>query len=834
MTEKVQDWKDWNGIKWEEGDFILAERMNLLQDNVQSLKDTIDIHNLLVENSDGTWNIAETRDVIMNVLTVAPSYDDLQFPVNEGDYCWHEGSLYCANTDIATAEAWTAAHWDIKPIGDDVIAAYERIDEIQKSAEIQTLGSLENRVDVLENNTVNKWEDFPVNTVIPEGTYCIYENKIYYAINNFAKTASGDDSNPSSSHFCIEVANTTVRPKKIQIDDSAIETRIYGLKNEKIMGIQSGYAKIIHIDKTELYNHGKIIYITTTNHSGSFFAAALLNINPLDNSYSYLDPETEEENIVNFVVGENTNVIVFDTVDRDKDTRKYRKLDITAAAQEKIRPAEITNNFYLLLYYGNNSPSYPNEPSREEILKDISIYYGIGTTQEQLDDLSARIDTTVLEDSIEEIRNQMGSSTTETDKTLWEAVEANQNNIRSNSQDIEINIGGIAAINNKIGVIEDTTTLVEKINAKASQGVVDALVGRVENLESTSSNLNDNVSALTTTVQGIQTSIDTVGGKNLENTFVGLFGENTNYSSIWELLKAKINSGDYSQIHVGDYVTLSLGNNKLDGLENFSFDFYVAGIDTYTGMADFENKNTIRHHIDFISKQLYITPRYFNKTAVNWNGKYQGTELANNWISSDLYAYMNGLKTRIINDDSSSGQTIEIDYTATSNTASPFLTILNAFEDNDDENPIITPRRGFMNSKKLGASNTSDSKRIVWCDDWGKFWLPSEYEITGQNVYSGLPEAYCYFQYPLFKNNHSFFQSNKDYDNNHKVTDHFYTSSAYVGGKTSFVSLNIHTLFPTLQEAYFNGSSDNSNRIKLSFPICFRIEAAPQSTGGET
>jgi len=827
MAEKVQDWKDWNGIKWKEGDFILAERMNLLQDNVQSLKDTIDIHNLLVENPDGTWNIAETRDVIMNVLTVAPSYDDLQFPVNEGDYCWHEGSLYRANTDIATAEVWTAAHWDIKPIGDDVIAAYERIDEIQKSAEIQTLGSLEDRIDVLENNTVNKWEDFPVNTVIPEGTYCIYENKIYYAINDFTKASSGDDSNPSSSHFCIEVANTTVRPKKIQIDDSAIETKKYGLKNENIMGIQSGYAKIIHIDKTELYNHGKIIYITTTNHSGSFFAAALLNINPLDNSYSYLDPETGEENIVNFVVGKNTNVIVFDTVDRDEITIKYRKLDITAAAQEKIRPAEITNNFYLLLYYGNNSNAYPNEPPREEILKDISIYYGVGTTQEQLDDLSARIDTTALEDSIEEIRNQMGSSTTETNKTLWKAIEDNQNNISSNSHDIETNADGITAINNKIGKIEDTTTLVAKINAKANQDVVDDVVGRVGNLESTSRSLNSNINTLTTTVQEIQTSIDTTGGKNLADTFSEQIGD---YPTIWALLKAKINEGEYSQIHVGDYATLSLGNDKLDGLENFSFDFYVAGIDTYTGMADFENKNAIRHHIDFISKQLYITPRYFNKVAINWNGK----NLGNNWISSDLYAYMNGLKTKIINNTTGYGDTIEIDYTATSNTASPFLTILNAFKDNDEKHPIITPRRGFMNSKVLGRKNTSDSKTIVWCDDWGKFWLPSEYEITGRNVYSGLPEAYCYFQYPLFKNNHSFFQSNKDYANNHKVTDHFYTSSAYWGGNTSFISLNIHTLFPTVQEAYFNGSSNNSNEIKLSFPICFRIEAAPQSTGGES
>ena len=807
MTEKVQDWKDWNGIKWEEGDFILAERMNLLQDNVQSLKDTIDIHNLLVENSDGTWNIAETRDVIMNVLTVAPSYDDLQFPVNEGDYCWHEGSLYCANTDIATAEAWTAAHWDIKPIGDDVIAAYERIDEIQKSAEIQTLGSLENRVGVLENNTVNKWESFPANTVIPEGTYCIYENKIYYAINDFTKTSSGDDSNPSSSHFCIEVANTTVRPKKIQIDDSAIETKIYGLNKGKITKIESGYAKIIHIDKTELYNHGKIIYITTTNHSGSFFAAALLNINPLDNSYSYLDPETEEENIVNFVIGD-TNIIVSDTIDRE--TQKYRKLDITesdAAAQEKIRPAEITNNFYLLLYYGNNSSARPNEPSREEILKDISIYYGAGTTQEQLDDLSARIDTTALENSIEGIRNQIGTS--ETDKTLWQAIETNQNNISSNSQDIENNADEITAINNKIGTMEDTTPLVERINAKASQDVVDGLVGRVENLESTSSDLDNNVSALTTTVQEIQTSIDTTGGKNLENTFAGQFGENTDYSTIWELLKAKINSGDYSQIHVEDYVPIRARINDYV----YTINMTVAGIDLYTGISGTLNNNTktIGHHIDFIGDKLWYHPTEANNGAQRMYSSADNTyerSNTNRWNSSILYSYLN----------------------QTNFPASHPVSVLNL--------PInlISNKYGYISKYQSSTSYFNVNTGVAWIN-FGKLWIPNETEITGFCDLGGRYES-CASQYPLFKLKRGFFsnqKSNAGVINN--VTQQFFTLTAlrdsefhaifydsqgmsYSVGERSdsgdnFVTINIKTLM---------ANSIGAN-VYLNFPICFRIEA---------
>lgn len=803
MAEKVQDWKDWNGIKWEEGDFILAERMNLLQDNVQSLKDTIDIHNLLVENSDGTWNIAETRDVIMNVLTVAPSYDDLQFPVNEGDYCWHEGSLYCANTDIATAEAWTAAHWDIKPIGDDVIAAYERIDEIQKSAEIQTLGSLENRVGVLENNTVNKWESFPANTVIPEGTYCIYENKIYYAINDFTKTSSEDDnnpddSNPSSSHFCIEVANTTVRPKKIQIDDSAIETKKYSLKNENIMNIQYGYAKIIHIDKTELYNHGKIIYITTTNHSGSFFAAALLNINPLDNSYSYLDPETGEENIVNFVVGKNTNVIVFDTVDRDKDTRKYRKLDITAAAQEKIRPAEITNNFYLLLYYGNNSPSYPNEPSREEILKDISIYYGVGTTQEQLDDLSARIDTTALEDSIEEIRNQIGA--TETDTTLWEAVEANQQLIDGHTTLINANKDNITSLNgnviyidtrvnaieNKIGNDDKQTTLIEQINEKANQSEVNEVAGQVN--------------SLIQTVQGIQTSFNTISGNNLEEVFNGQFGLGTNYANIWALLKAKINSGDYSQIRVGDYVTLKYNN--------IEYNATVAGINFYTGMRQPTLTGSvvryIKKHIDFICDRLWegyandglkgkqkISQSTYDRNP-NWPKGSSGispsdySEYLDRWTNSYLYGFLNKAKYWYI---TSGNMNLNSENFTTGNSPLELLGLKNIVSD------------------KYGYIDKYDNTGTYWIN-FGKLWLPTELEITGQTIF-GAESSCCSGQYPLFQYKRGFFSNNSD------VTDYFYTLTKVRDNTSKYVAINRFNLSPQQMQGY----------TYLNFPICFRIEA---------
>lgn len=48
-----------------------------------------------------------------------------------GDYCFHNGSLYRCTTAITTAETWTAAHWTVAVLGDDVnaITSIESISE---------------------------------------------------------------------------------------------------------------------------------------------------------------------------------------------------------------------------------------------------------------------------------------------------------------------------------------------------------------------------------------------------------------------------------------------------------------------------------------------------------------------------------------------------------------------------------------------------------------------------------------------------------------------------------------------------------------------------------
>ena len=62
----------------------------------------------------------------------APFYNELTPPIDVGQYCWHDGVLYRCTTVISTAEMWTAAHWTVAEIGEDITDL--------KNAAIQGLG----------------------------------------------------------------------------------------------------------------------------------------------------------------------------------------------------------------------------------------------------------------------------------------------------------------------------------------------------------------------------------------------------------------------------------------------------------------------------------------------------------------------------------------------------------------------------------------------------------------------------------------------------------------------------------------------------------------------
>ena len=51
---------------------------------------------------------------------IAPNYATLTFPVSKGQHCIHDGYLFTANQDISTSEEWTAAHWDMTDVGEEI------------------------------------------------------------------------------------------------------------------------------------------------------------------------------------------------------------------------------------------------------------------------------------------------------------------------------------------------------------------------------------------------------------------------------------------------------------------------------------------------------------------------------------------------------------------------------------------------------------------------------------------------------------------------------------------------------------------------------------------
>lgn len=56
-----------------------------------------------------------------DTVIIAKDYADLTFPVYAGKtYCYHNNKPYVAKIDIATTEAWTAAHWDEVSFEDEI------------------------------------------------------------------------------------------------------------------------------------------------------------------------------------------------------------------------------------------------------------------------------------------------------------------------------------------------------------------------------------------------------------------------------------------------------------------------------------------------------------------------------------------------------------------------------------------------------------------------------------------------------------------------------------------------------------------------------------------
>lgn len=211
--------------------------------------------------------------------------------------------------------------------------------------------------------------------------------------------------------------------------------------------------------------------------------------------------------------------------------------------------------------------------------------------------------------------------------------------------------------------------------------------------------------------------------------------EIANYSDEWAWIKSRVTDGNYSGIHVGDYIPITCSNG-------YVLNAQVAGINAYTG-SEYMDEYTgniikIGNHIDFICKELWNNFHVMNKVAYN-NGN--GNNL-NPFLASDLNYWLNSMSGTVPNSSSDPSVTTSVDYTA----GGVLYYLPDKLKNQIIEKSVVLPIR-----YSSGSVVTSDNECLPI--KTGKLWIPSEVEIYGKSIFGCARYSCGFVQYPLFANN---------------------------------------------------------------------------------
>ena len=251
----------------------------------------------------------------------------------------------------------------------------------------------------------------------------------------------------------------------------------------------------------------------------------------------------------------------------------------------------------------------------------------------------------------------------------------------------------------------------------------------------------------------------------------------------WDELKNMCSTGDFKDVEVGDYKTITMKNKEIVVME-------VAGINTFYNTGGQENHGRfatmnyapVPHHIDFISRDCVQTLFQWNTT--NYNG---GT----------------GESTL----DDGTDQPFLTSYIKKSFLESTLLDNLP-----DEVNKVIIPKINLLERRAHveGAALTT-STGWHWYN-MGKLWLPSEFEVFGTNVWScqgyGSTQA---VQYPLFANS----------------WEHRIKGRGNGGDRCNWWLCSVDSGSSTTCCNVFNtGYADHSGASNsFGVPVCFRVAA---------
>lgn len=272
-----------------------------------------------------------------------------------------------------------------------------------------------------------------------------------------------------------------------------------------------------------------------------------------------------------------------------------------------------------------------------------------------------------------------------------------------------------------------------------------------------------------------------------------------NYASVWEWIQARVTAGDYTNIHVGDYIPVACSDNM-----NTTINAVIMGINSYKGSFERLDNSYTRtgNHIDFMSDVYWPTTAKFNPAryantlipvvtvtgngtdtitlpvplyniatvqkgsaivsytnydpdtgVITFNGAQDdGSELTVtgrpvNWIEcSNVYAFLNARRQYVPNGTGFKPALSIVDYSD-----SGLFAVLPAALRN-----VITPKYMEMafrssNSELLTESNGKGSYNL------GYVWLPTEFEIFGRTAVGSARYTSYDVQYPLFRGSSKWF-----------------------------------------------------------------------------
>jgi hypothetical protein len=262
------------------------------------------------------------------------------------------------------------------------------------------------------------------------------------------------------------------------------------------------------------------------------------------------------------------------------------------------------------------------------------------------------------------------------------------------------------------------------------------------------------------------------------------------YTDEWAWIKARIQDGNFSGIHVGDYIPVEANSN--------TFKARIMGINTYKGYGDTEH--VVGNHIDWMFEELWPTAHCMN--SVQWNNglipvesvsadgtettftltkemheiasiksgnttltgwtydsatytitfteapaagtlTVTGTGSEHPWLASEGYLWLNSLAGHVANSTDNPPATAvkHVDYTESG---------VYYYLPSNLKNAIVEKR--FYLGKRFSASGKLSSDNAAAFTNIGKLWIPTEIEACGINAWSGTGYAIAgsYGRYPIF------------------------------------------------------------------------------------